>query len=357
MKKRDFGLLLLQVLIYGMTTALIIVCTNISIDAAYAIRPQHIEMAKLALSGKIVAKPQNYNERVYQVCIVSNMTDVPETVVIGSSRGMFLGTEITGYQHLYNNCVSGACLEDYYALLGLYYKKFNKLPQRVIIETSPWIFYKDNPESRWLENDTYKKSAQYFYRVVNETDLPVGENIETENPYISIPYFRYNIEQFKENGWHIPKENARISTDDTEAAEYPDGTMRYKAERETENEERLSGVLATNGACKYQNSHLMTEVDSDKAASYVSLIDFLIGEGSEVIIYMQPFSVTQCKYALDEGLNPGYSIAEQYIRNMAEKKDITIHGSYDARDWELTDNQFIDYMHLDRAGTNIVWNF
>lgn len=356
MKKRDFVLFLLQVLIYELAIALIIVYTNISIDAAYVIRPQHTEMAKLALSDNIVAQPENYNERVYQVCIVANMKIVPETIVIGSSRGMYLGTEITGYQHLYNNCVSGACIEDYYALLGLYYQKFNELPQRVIIETSPWVFYKDNPEARWLENDIYKESARYFYRVVNETDLPVSESIETENPYISMPYFRYNIERFKENGWHIPKEDARISTDGTEAADYPDGTIRYKAEFETENEQRLSGVLATNGACTYNNSHLMRKVDIDKTDSYVSLIDFLQGKGIEVIIYLQPFSVTQCRYALDDGLNPGYPIAEQYIRDMVKKKDITLHGSYDARDWGLTDHQFIDYMHLDRLGTDITWN-
>ena len=357
MRKRDFSLFLLQVLVYGLVTVLIIVCTNISIDAAYVIRPQHTEMARLALSGNIVALPENYNERVYQVCIVANMETVPETIVIGSSRGMFLGTEITGYQNLYNNCVSGACVEDYYALLGLYYQKFNELPQRVIIETSPWIFYKDNPEARWLENDVYKESAQYFYKVVNEMDLPVSKSIEAENPYISMSYFRYNIEQFRKNGWHIPKEDARISTDDAEAADYPDGTKRYKAEYETENEERLSRVLATNGACIYHNSHLMTDVDIDKADSYVSLINFLQGKGIEVIIYMQPFSVTQCKYALDDGLNPGYPIAEQYIRDIAEEKDIVIYGSYDARDWGLTDHRFIDYMHLDRLGTDMVWNY
>lgn len=357
MKNRGFILLFLQVLIYETAIALIIACTNISIDASYVIQPQHTEMAKLALSGNIVAQPQNYNERVYQVCIVSNMKTIPETIVIGCSRGMYLGTEITGYQNLYNNGVSGACLEDYYALLGLYYNKFQKLPQRVIIETSPWIFYTDNPERRWLEDETYRKSACSFYELVNETNLSVSESTKTENPYISMPYFRYNVEQFKENSWHIPKEDARISSDVTEAAKYPDGTIRYKAELEMENDNRLSGVLATNGACTYQNSHLMTEVGMDKANSYVSLIDFLQNNGVEVIIYMQPFSVTQCKYSLDDGLNPGYPAAEQYIRDIADQKNIKLYGSYDARDWGLTDNRFVDSVHLDRQGTDTIWNF
>lgn len=357
MKKRDFCLLLLQVLLYGVGTGLIIVCTNIVIDAASVIRPQHTEMAKLALKGNIVAQPENYNERVYQLCIVLNMKTIPETVVIGSSRGMYLGTEITGYQNLYNNCVSGACMEDYYALLGLYYKKFRSLPKRVIIETSPWVVYRDNPEGRWLENEAYMKSASYFYDMVNGTTLSVSESVETENPYISMPYFRYNIGKFKENGWKIPKEDAKISTDATEAADYPDGTIRYKAELERESEKRLSGVLATNGACTYQNSHLMTEVDMEKAQSYVALIDFLQNNGIEVIIYLSPFSVKQCKYALDDELNPGYSIAEQYFKDVANNKGIKIYGSYDARDLDLTDNRFIDFMHLDRQGTNIVWNF
>ena len=90
---------------------------------------------------------------------------------------------------------------------------------------------------------------------------------------------------------------------------------------------------------------------------YENLIDYLQGSGTEVLIYMQPFSVTQSDYCFDENMNPGYPLTYSYLLNLAKEKRIEIHGGFDARDFELDDIRFIDGMHLDRAGTNIVWNY
>lgn len=357
MKNKEFFKLIFTATIYGMVTIGTIVAVNVSVDASSVIRPQHTELAKLALAGNTVAAPENYNERVFQTCIVDNMQKIPETIVIGSSRGMFLGQEITGYSDIYNNCVSGACLEDYYALLGLYYYKFGRIPDRVIMETSPWIFYRSNPESRWREEGKYNEKACKFYNLINRTDIPISENAEKENPYISFSYFRYNMDKWFEEGNEVFSEDARVSDDINEAADYPDGTIRYKASLENESDERLAGVKATNGACTYEDSNNMVDIDNDKRMEYEKLIDYLQDSGTEVLIYMQPFSATQSHYSFDENMNPGYALAYDYLLELAEEKGLEIYGGYDARRFELDDTRFIDYMHLDRAGTKVVWNY
>lgn len=357
MKDKEFLKFVIISVIYGMVIVGIIALVNISVDASYVIRPEHTELARLALAGNTVATPENYNERVFQICIVDNMEEIPETIVIGSSRGMFLGEEITGYTNIYNNCVSGACLEDYYALLGLYYDKFGQVPKRVIIETSPWVFYKNNPAISWRESGDYFQSACEFYYVINRTDIPIDEYAEKENPYISFSYFRYNIDKWFAEGNDVFIKVARVSDDINEAADYSDGTIRYDAVLENESEERLSGVEATSGACAYADSDSMVEIDPDKRKGYENLIDYLLESGTEVLIYMQPFSVTQSYYSFDENMNPGYPLVYEYLFNLAEEKGIEIHGGYDARDFGLSDVRFIDYMHLDRAGTYIVWNY
>ncbi len=357
MIKKDFFKLLSKVFVYGIAILSTVSGVNYAFDASSVIRPQHTQMAKLSLAGNTVAVPENYNERVYQVCIVNNLRKIPETVVIGSSRGMFVGGEITGYDNIYNNCVSGACLEDYYALLGLYYDKYHALPKRVIIETSPWVFYAGNPEGRWLEDGRYHDSACLFFEEVNGVELAESSNTDAENPYISLSYFRYNIEQWKEQGHKLLEEDARICTDVSEAADYPDGTIRYEASLENESEYRLNRVLSASGACTYEDSDKMMEIDSEKSLRYENLIDYLQSNDTEVIIYMQPFSVTQCKYSFDDKLNPGYLLAYDYIINFAGSRNIEVHGGYDARDFGLSDTRFIDYMHLDRSGTNSVWNY
>ncbi len=270
---------------------------------------------------------------------------------------MFIGEEITGYTDIYNNCVSGACIEDYYALLGLYYDKFGDVPKRVIMETSPWVFYKNNPESRWREDRKYNQTACNFYNMVNKKDILISEDSKRENPYISFSYFRYNMTMWFKEGNEVFSEDARVSYDINEAADYSDGTIRYEASLENESEERLAGVKAIKGACAYEDSENMVEIDPDKKRDYENLIDYLQDSGTEVLIYMQPFSVTQCYYSFDENLNPGYPLAYEYIIDFAKEKGIEVHGGYDARMFDLEDERFIDYMHLDRAGTAFVWRY
>lgn len=355
-KNKNFIKFILQAVIIAAIMLSIIAAINYFVDASQVITSRfHAQMAKIALSGDTVAVPENYNERVYQIAVVDEMKIIPETIVIGSSRGMFLGEEITGYENLYNNCVSGACMEDYYALLGLYEKKFSSLPSRVVIETSPWVFYEGNPEARWVENYVYRTSAGRFYKTVNGNEL--SSNVKKENPYFSLPYFQYNLSVIKEKGQlAFEGEPAHVSTDINEAADYPDGSFRYKADSENASAKRLSGVRATNGGVTYEDVINMKSMSDNDIQSYANLVNYLLQNGCEVIIYMPPFSLTQCKYIYDEKTNPAFEIVEDWIHEFAKENGLKVIGGYDSRDYDITDEYFIDSMHLDKAGTKIVWD-
>ena len=332
-----------------------IVGVNYFVDASQVITSRfHTQMAKIALGGDIVAVPENYNERVYQMAIVDEMKDMPETIVIGCSRGMYLGEEITGYDNLYNNCVSGACMEDYYALLGLYEQKFSRLPKRVVIEISPWVFYGSNPEARWIENYVYRTSAERLFKKVNGYDL--SSNAKKENPYFSLSYFQYNLSIIKEKGrLAFAGEPVHASTDINEAADYPDGSIRYEAKLEKASAERLIRVQSMTGAVTYENVNNMIEMSEEDIQSYKNLVNYLLDNGSEVIIYMQPFSLTQCHYIYDEKTNPLFGAVEDWLHEFAEEHGLKVIGGYDSRNYDMTDEYFIDFMHLGKEGTGIVW--
>ncbi|SDB54340.1 hypothetical protein SAMN02910298_02780 [Pseudobutyrivibrio sp. YE44] len=355
---KKIGIFLLEIIIYAGIIFSILLGVNYSVDAASVIKPEYNKMASLALSGNAVVQPENYNERAYQLSVMANMKKMPDTVVIGSSRGMFLGKDITGIDDIYNNCVSGACLEDYYALFGLYDGKFGAMPSNVILEVSPWVFWIENPEARWKENPEYYNAACEFYQKVNGESL--GDKAEigfsTENPYTSLAYFQYNMEVWYNEGSKVFEENAKVSTDESEAAEYPDGTIRYASSSEHYSEERLKNVKDTSsGPCYYQNSDQMEEVDANLALHFENLIDYLQGQGVELTIYIAPFSETQCQYIYDQNTNPGFAPAEEYLRSFCESRNIKIIGDYDARSLGLTDKDFVDFMHLDKEGTRKIW--
>ena len=72
---------------------------------------------------------------------------------------------------------------------------------------------------------------------------------------------------------------------------------------------------------------------------------------------MQPYSVTQCEYSFDQNLNPAFMMVQDYLVDLCNKKGLVAVGGYDARDFGLTDNDFIDNMHLDKNGTRKVWDY
>ncbi len=363
--------LVLRVVVAAVLILGVIVGVNYFVDASQVITSRGQEqMAELVLAGHTVAVPENYNERVYQMALVERMKDIPETIVLGASRGMYLGKEITGYDTLFNHCVSGACIEDYYAVPQLYREKFGKYPGRVILEISPWVLNEFNPEIRWLEVFSWRSALEKLYAALNGRKPDIKESAgETdpfnsdgqpfysrENPWFSLPYFQYNCYVISQKGLDAFRGNtARISTDPDEAAELPDGSVRNPASQENPNPRRLAQVLAETGAVTFEYAHRMTRVGEKESAALEALIRELQEHGTEVILFLAPFSPTQCGYSFDQDLNPGFRAAEAYLRDLAGKNGLRLIGGYDSRNFGLTDEQYIDYSHPDKSAVKAVW--
>ena len=363
--------LILRVAIAAVLIVGLIVGVNYFVDASQVITSRGQEqMAELVLGGNIVAVPENYNERVYQTAILGQMKEMPETIVLGASRGMYLGKDVTGYESIFNHCVSGASIEDYYAVPELYMEKFGKYPERVILEISPWVLNEFNPELRWIEIFSYRSTIEKLYEKLNgrkpEAKNEIGDTnpfdaegkpfYSKENPWFSLPYFQYNCYIISQKGLKAFRGNpARISTDPDEAAELPDGSLRNPADQENPNPQRLAQVQAETGAVTFEYAHRMTQVGDKESAALEALIRELQDRGTEVILFLAPFSPTQCGYSFDQDLNPGFRLAEAYLRDLAEKKNIRLIGGYDARVFGLTDEQYVDYSHPDKSAVRTVW--
>lgn len=328
---------------------------NMAVDGSSVISSKsHEQMARIALDGQDVALPENYNERVFQMSIVDHLRAMPETVVIGSSRGFYIGRETTGIESIYNNCVSGASVEDYYALLGLYRQKYGRYPSRVIVEISPWVFNALNPEARWLDFSGYRHSAEKLYKQINGKELVT--NVTQEDPYYSLPYFQYNYSLLLEKGAEAFRGfPARASEDPEEQADCPDGTMRYPASQANDSPERLAIVQAAGGPIRYQDVQYMEDLDPGKREAFEHLIRDLQDRGTEVIFYLSPFSATQAYFSYDLGQNSVFSLVEDYLYEYARNNNIRLIGSYEPQQYSLSDHYFMDQMHLDKTGVSLIW--
>ena len=350
---RKFTLLALALMFAVLLT---IGAINYSIDNSHVWYWNYNQLAKLALSDNLVAVPTNYNERQYQVAIVDQMEHYPNTIVIGSSRAFYLGTDITGIDDIYNNCVSGACMADYYALVGLYYKK-GVIPSTVIIEVSPWIFYGGNSEYRWRDVKQYKESYFEFYKVVNGTEISNYNYFDSSLSLFSLPYFQYNLLVLRDIGTKaFERLPVKISDDLDEAADYPDGSFRYPAIFENKSSARTETVISTSsGPILYQGMNNMTDINVSLSNDFENLISYLVENNVNVVFFMSPFSKTQSEIIFDNNTNSAYSLVEDYIYSLADKYGCTVVGGYDSREYGLEDDQFIDNMHMDKEAIRTIW--
>ena len=354
------GRLAFKSLLVAVTLLLTIIGVNKQIDCSNLLPnpATYNQMAKMCLAGDVVATPANYNERTYQVSVADMMRDVPSVLVVGSSRGMFLGKELPGLTGVYNCCVSGAELEDYYALVGMY-ESAGLLPDTVVLEVSPWILFEKGTDNRWMENASYRSYAEDSWLFINRETLPFDcFGSSRLSKALDYSYFRENIDYLLEKGpAALEGFNPHVSIVADEQAELPDGTIRYAAERENASEERTEKVKAgSKGPVTYKGLQNMTQVDEGRAEKLEHLVDHLIGRGCEVVFFLAPFSATQSEQIYSNGTNPGFPVAEKCVRDIASERSCRVVGSYDAAQFSFDDTNFVDFMHPDRKAVAVVWS-
>ena len=277
---------------------------NYSIDSSY-VWADYEDMAKLSLQNKIVTTPANYNEREYQLQIIKNQKNIPDTIVIGSSRGMYIGKEILHKDSVYNHCVPGGCTMDYFAILGLYQKYWNKLPNNIIFEVSPWVFSDVSPEARWTENYYYRIAAIDYFETITGKNQFFTKYYPFKSPMFSFTYMFTNISKIFQNCVKYGYKKGLIFNDflvhesinEKEQADLPDGTIRYDSEREEYSKERTEKVNnSSKGAVKYQDCDKMKSLSSLKYNDFKSLILCLKEKNINITIFLSPFSKTQSEW-------------------------------------------------------------
>jgi len=105
--------------------------------------------ARYLSSGYNVANVETLDERLLQKYFITSMPRDPlQMVVLGSSRSQLIGNNIFPGIRIINNSVTGATVEDIFAILDLY-DSMNFKPDTIAIELSPWYLNDNNAQTRW----------------------------------------------------------------------------------------------------------------------------------------------------------------------------------------------------------------
>ena len=80
----------------------------------------------------------------------------------------------------------------------------------------------------------------------------------------------------------------------------------------------------------------------------------------DLITYIIPLDIKRLDFLLPVGISfyifqtLSYVI-DVYRGRVKAERNIAVIGGYDARKYDISDENFIDFMHLDKMGTRIVW--
>lgn len=294
--------------------------------------------AKAVATGNNIAGLENYDERLFQKQVFQNFEVYPETLIIGSSRTMMVQSSmLSNSNRTFNHSVSGASLEDYIAILGLYAQK-KVLPKKVIFGIDPWIFNKNNRQSRWLG-----LSTEYNF-ILGEIRGTASQVVikKDENKYFQL----INFENTKNNFLHFKESHKiKIITDENidSTIKRADGSIVYpfktRFQKDTETQklvkEYIVGEIYSLGNFKELSNIQLFE----------DFILFLTKNGVTVELFLPPYHPTVYNYFSNNYQYINVLKSEAYLRKFAKKHSLKVYGSYNPKEYGLTSHDFTDGMH------------
>ena len=307
-----------------------------------------LKAAKALTSGKIKGGLENYDERLFQELIIKNLQVKNDVIAIGSSRTMLLRKRffLEDKINFFNHSVSGASLEDYIAIVGLYESIHGYLPHEIILGIDPWVFNKYSGQNRW------KSLSRYYNYEINKIDNKKHTSATTvinmskwkqlinyEHTVSNIKYFK-NLLQNDGQTFYITE---NIDIDDSIMIKETDGSIHYPYKLRHPNYDKIK-ISAVNQA-KGQVYSLNKYKRLDNTQLFNDFIKYLQLNGTEVIFYLPAYHPNFYDLLIKNNKYKYLNISENYLVNFAKKNNIKVKGSYNPHTGNFTYKNFRDAMH------------
>lgn len=301
------------------------------------------------LNGYNLENIGDYDERIFQEIYIDANQSKVDTIIIGSSRSMQIGSEIIYDDPFFNHSVSGATLEDYLAIINMYDNK--DLPDKVIIGVDPWIFNINNSQNSW---QSIKSNYDEFQQ---KLDLDKKSFINV-NPlflrFFSLNYFQNSFYDLVTDFTVLSNEVDFVPTlekESNDSIKYVDGSLKYPTDRLNITKDKLDLIIKDYISGNIYSMEGYVSIDQYYKSAFEKLLSFLISNNVEIIIFLPPYEYRVYEFMVNNDDYKIIDVIEDYIIELSDKNEIKLIGSYNP-DEIVTDNyienKFIDAMHPTR---------
>lgn len=299
----------------------------------------------------------DFNDRKLLLACLTRQKEAKELIVAGSSRVMNFEHTMFGTDSFYNTGLSESTIYDLLAVAGILAVE-EKLPEQMVIGVDAFLFNASHNNDRWKELEAY---AVYMGAQLGRTDLAGGtvqipENGKTVtalrmdagreyDKWLSLDYFRYNVTLLPE-GRRFDVAYTRDWQTEQYLKHY-DGSISYQRELREVDVEEVEEL--TGQAIEEQVVYRMTdfqELDEESIQLLSALIDYLSGNGVEVILYLPPYSPMMYNYIESAGAYQITFQVEERVKQLALEKGAALYGSYDPAGCGLAMTDLYDIYHV-----------
>ncbi len=346
---------ILKKLLFFLPILLMLVIVNFAVDPSNSFRTSDFErqLADWINNGYNIEGIYDFDERIFQEFCIEKFKERKEVIVLGSSRGIQINQEMFFGKTFFNNCVSGASLEDLMAVYNIY-DRCNLNPDIIILSIDPWMFNKNNDQTRWmsisdeywqLKNKMGFKTALFKKILFNKTVF----KIKKYSNVFSISHFQHSIHILLEyKGLEYKKNIIKTLNSNGETNfKISDGSINYGPHITKKTQDEIKkGVLYEIAKKNYFGLNNFKKLNPRLKNDFEKFIEYLESKNVKVVILLFPYHPIYYKSIEN---NPNLNLVpetEIYLKKFAEENSIDIYGSYNPNIYDLNDSDFYDEMHL-----------
>jgi hypothetical protein len=302
-------------------------------------------MAKeMVINGKSIKNDPNINQRIFNRIIIETLKQIPDIIVLGSSRVMGISKYLVSNdknKSFFNHGLTAASLEDIIAILGIYLKDKGNLPKNIIIGIDNWVFI-DQEKANHTEWQTLSDYYGFYMgKKLSYTTITIKNGNSMFHNYrdlIGISYTKYNIKKYNTS----LQENVTGSRISDGAINLPGNAIPEIVERDIVREFEENARATDNAGARGQNN---VTVSRERTELFEKLIKSLVSSRVNVIIYLPPYHP---KFYEISAAAPWLKTADQieaYLRLFCNRHNIKVIGSYNPGRLDLLGADFYDSHH------------
>lgn len=342
---------------FTITFFILIVSTvifNYNVDSLsiFKIKKELLDIAKGINQNKIIVGLSNSNDRLLQKLIIGNQKKKIDYITLGSSRIMYWQKEyfLKNNESFFNHWVSGASIEDYLSIIGLYLKRHNYLPKNILIGIDPWIFNKNREKNN---SSVLLKYSNFVMKEIGLNSLKKN-NLNIYKQLINWEYTKENLKYLKKS--YKNKNRIKIVENSKLYKNYKnsDGSIYIQ-------DHNVNSNLVTRNIIKLQNTYIpyidrFNEIDNKQ--TFEKFILYLKKQNVNVTFVLLPYHPTFYDFLKEDSRYNIVINVEKYLKNFAKQNHIELYGSYNPQKFNFKKQYFIDEMHgIDLVIKKIISNY